>query len=963
MGSSTKLDFNLQLLLEQLDQDELVMFKYFLRTFPPPSGLQQIPPTEVEEADAKQLAEILINTYPSSWVETVTIQALIKMSRRYKTLIPLYNPKALAGPFPHTVVLQGAAGVGKTTLAKKLMLDWTEDELGQTFRYAFYLCCRRLNCMGPCTFAELVLQGWPALPEAIADVLAQPQKVLFVVDGFDELRVPPGALIHDLCGDWRTQKPVPVLLGSLLKRKMCPKATLLVTTRPWALRELRLLVEQPVVLEVEGFSESDREEYFLKHFEDEAGALRALAATRSNAALFGLGAAPPVCWIICSCLKLQMLRGQDPTLTCQTTTSLFLRFLCGQFTPTPGAHPTERLQAPMKALCLLAVQGIWARTSTFDGEDLRRLGLEEGELGLFLDKSVLLRDRDCEGAYCFAHLSVQQFLAAVFYLLGGEEEDRDRSRWDIGDVEELLSKEERLKNPSLTQVGYFLFGLFNEERVKELETTFGCQISMEVKRQLLRCKAKYIENKPFPSMMGMKELFYCLYESQEEEFVKDFVGHLKEMSLHLKDKTDIVHSSFCLKHCPNLQKISLQVEKGLFLENDAALESDSQVRSQIDRHILPFWTDLCSVFATNNNLIFLDISESFLSNSSVRILCENIVSATCNLQKVVLKNIFPVDAYQNLCLTFSGQGYLTHLNLQGNDHIDMLPLVCEVLQQPKCNLQYLRLESCLVTTQQWADLFSTLRINQSLMCLNLTSSELSEGGVRLLCATLTHPKCSLQRLSLESCRLTEACCEDLSSALVANQRLTHLCLAKNDLGDEGVKLLCKGLSHPNCKLQRLVLWCCNITEVGCDHLSKLLQRKTSLTHLDLGLNRIGTIGLKSLCKALKEPLCSLKCLWLWGCALPPFSCMDLSSALSINQSLISLDLGQNTLGHSGIMILCEALKLQTCPLQTLRLKIDAPGPETQKLLNEVRESNPQLTIESETPNPREHRPSSCDFLF
>ena len=57
---------------------------------------------------------------------------------------------------------------------------------------------------------------------------------------------------------------------------------------------------------------------------------------------------------------------------------------------------------------------------------------------------------------------------------------------------------------------------------------------------------------------------------------------------------------------------------------------------------------------------------------------------------------------------------------------------------------------------------------------------------------------------LENCQLTEAYCKDLSSALIVNQRLTHLCLAKNALGDHGVKLLCEGLTYPECQLQTLV---------------------------------------------------------------------------------------------------------------------------------------------------------------
>ncbi|KAK2090877.1 hypothetical protein P7K49_030161 [Saguinus oedipus] len=113
-------------------------------------------------------------------------------AQRYEMLIPFCNPKVLRGLFPPAVVLHGPMGFGKITLVKKLMLEWMEDNL--------------------------------------------------IVDGFDELRVPPRVLIHNICGDWEKQKPVPILFGSLLKRKMVPKAALLVTTQPGTLRELWLLL-------------------------------------------------------------------------------------------------------------------------------------------------------------------------------------------------------------------------------------------------------------------------------------------------------------------------------------------------------------------------------------------------------------------------------------------------------------------------------------------------------------------------------------------------------------------------------------------------------------------------------------------------------------------------------------------------------------------------------------------------
>ncbi|XP_049559342.1 NACHT, LRR and PYD domains-containing protein 2 isoform X4 [Orcinus orca] len=705
---------------------------------------------------------------------------------------------------PLTVVLHGPAGVGKTTVAKQLMLDWTQDDQAETSNSAFYLSCKDLNHKGTCTFAELISANRPDLQDAIPGILTQARKILFVVDGFDELRVPSGALIHDICGDWKKQKPVPVLLGSLLKRKMLPRSTLVITTRPGALRGLRLLVGQPLFIEIEGFLELDRKAYFLKHFAKETQALRAFELMRENAALFHMGSAPAVCWIVCTCLKRQMERGEDPASTCRTTTSLFLRFLCSQFTAARSSCPRDCLQAPLKSVCLLAAEGVWTQTSVFDGEDLRRLGVQESALRPFLDKNILRKSKDCEACYSFIHLSVQQFLAAMFYVLETEKEDVGGHRCHIGDVQKLLSKEGRLKNPSLTQVGYFVFGLSNKERAMELETTFGCLVSMEVKQQLLKCRSMPQGKKPF-STMDTKEVLYCLYESQEEELVEEAVAAVTEISVHLTSTLEMMQSSFCLKHCQNLQKISLQVGKRIFLENDTTLKSDAQVER--------------------------------------------------------IKNVSPTDAYRDFCLAFIGKKTLTHLVLEGSVHGDemLLLLLCEILKHPRCNLQYLKLGSCSDTPQRWADFSSALKINQSLKCLDLTASEFPDEGVKLLCSTLRHPMCFLQKLSLENCHLTEACCEELSSALIVNQRLTHLCLAKNNLGAGGVKILCEGLSYPECQLQTLVLCHCNINRHGCKYISKLLQGDSSLTDLDLGFNPIAT-GLCFLCEALKKPNCNLKCL-------------------------------------------------------------------------------------------------------
>ncbi|KAK2093291.1 NACHT, LRR and PYD domains-containing protein 7 [Saguinus oedipus] len=177
-----------------------------------------------------------------------------------------------------------------------------------------------------------------------------------MVNSLDELRVPPGVLIQDICGDWKKLKLVPVLLGSLLKRKMLPEATLLVTAGLRSLKDLQLLAEKPINIRVEGFLEEDRRAYFLRHFGEEDQAIRACELLRSNAH--------------CSCW------ARRPR-----------RFL-------PGAQ----LWGELQALSLLAVQGLWAQISVFHEEDMERFGVQESDLRGFLDRAFLRQDRAARGS-------------------------------------------------------------------------------------------------------------------------------------------------------------------------------------------------------------------------------------------------------------------------------------------------------------------------------------------------------------------------------------------------------------------------------------------------------------------------------------------------------------------------------------------------------------------------------------
>ncbi|KAJ6651719.1 hypothetical protein lerEdw1_020683 [Lerista edwardsae] len=761
-----------------------------------------------------------------------------------------------SGFIPDVVVLQGAAGIGKTMTARRIMLDWACGELYQDlFDYVFYIHCRGMNLgTEEKSMADIILaQG--ANEDAIKGMLRNPQKLLFVIDGFDELRFSIDQPEDCLCSDPRKKASLSVLLSSLFRKRLLPKSCLVITTRPTALLKLRLLLETETLsvryAEILGFSPEDRKEYFHKFFQNEEQARKALQVVEQNEILFTMCFVPIVCWIICTVMKQQLDRGEDLVQTSNTVTAVYMLYLSSLF-KSSKTHGKRLVETNLRGLCSLAADGIWKQEILFGEEEIQKYGLDqEDSLPLFLNENIFKRDIECICAYSFLHLSFQEFFAALSYVLEEENEALNPEKPNC-DVKAVLDSY-RTSRPDLALTVRFLFGLLNEEeRMRNLKEKFGWKMSPKIKELLLQWVKNTTKTKIVRISERNPELFALLYELQDEDFVKSSLDTVTEVELNASSfsEIDVVNLSFCLNYCHNLEV--LNVEHYEYKHN--VFEGDDHYPDEGEGELL------------RQPQLYGKIGKQ----EPVKHFCEAVMYWSSKLREIRLYNCnLTAGCYEELSRVLVTSQTLVKLDLSRNKlgHSSTKRL-CGALGDPGCKLQTLTLENCQITAASCGDLSSVLRTNQNLIELNLGYNRLEDSGLKFLCEGLNHSNCKLQSIRLENCNIKAGSGgaltthlnvqRALSSALSTNQNLTKLQLSGNKLRDSGLKFLCEGLKHPNCRLKSVGLAECDLTAACCEDLSSVLRSNHFLEELDLSSNELEDRGMALFWGALEHPNCNLQ---------------------------------------------------------------------------------------------------------
>ncbi|XP_024145001.2 NACHT, LRR and PYD domains-containing protein 12 [Oryzias melastigma] len=636
-----------------------------------------------------------------------------------------------------TVMTKGVAGIGKTVLTQKFTLDWAEGKANQNIHFIFPFTFRELNVLKEEKFSlvELVHHFFPETKEA-GICSFEDFQIIFIFDGLDECRLPLDFHKTQILTEPRKSTSVGDLLTNLIRGNLLPSARLWITTRPAAANQIPAECVD-MVTEVRGFNDPQKEEYFWKRFRNKKEVRRIISHIKRSRSLHIMCHIPVFCWITATVLE-DLLKSREGGELPKSLTEMYIHFLVVQAkvkkVKYDGGAETDPHWSPesrkmMESLGKLAFEQLQKGNLIFYESDLTECDIDIRAASvysgvftqIFREERGLYQDK----MFCFIHLSVQEFLAALhvhltFITSGVNLMEEEQKESLIQFYQSAVNKALQSPNGHLDLFLRFLLGLSlqtNQSLLQGLLTQTGS--SSQTNQETVQ----YIKEKISENLSTEKSinLFHCLNELNDGSLVEEIQQFLSSGRLSTDELSPAQWSALVF----------------ILLSSEEDLEVfDLQKYSASEEALLR----LLPVIKASNKAL---LSGCKLSERSC----------------VALSSVLS-----------SQSSSLRDLDLSNNNLLDSgVKLLSSGLESPHCELETLSLSGCLITEEGCASLASALKFNPShLRELDLSYNHPGEGGMKPLLAQLENPHWRLNTVKAEpagvqwltpglrkySCRLT-----------------------------------------------------------------------------------------------------------------------------------------------------------------------------------------------------------------
>ena len=325
------------------------------------------------------------------------------------------------------MLIDGAPGVGKTTLSRNVSQKWAKGEFLQEYWLILLLHLRERSISKAQTIDDFFYHDDQMVQDAIITFIKETsgKGVLIIFDGFDELSL--------------TQRCEQSLFLDIIKGKVLSKCAVVVTSRPYASRPVQELQSVNRHIEVLGFTIEQIHKCIKQRINDEVKAEQLCTELEDRLDIASICQIPLNCSIV-----LFVYEQEDYRLPITLTELYELFILHGLRRYTTRTHGTSIAETLLNTNRLPRPIGNYFSVLSkvaYDGLLEDKLVFERGDLGIVFSQTFTGTDlplldlmtsaksyssRGTHDTYSFLHLIIQEYLGAFWaakYLSESEKLD------------------------------------------------------------------------------------------------------------------------------------------------------------------------------------------------------------------------------------------------------------------------------------------------------------------------------------------------------------------------------------------------------------------------------------------------------------------------------------------------------------------------------------------------------------